>query len=152
MNFERAFATIINSEGGYSNDPRDPGGETKYGISKHAYPHVDIKSLTIAQAEQIYRADYWDKCRCDEMPKSLKLPLFDSAVNQGADKAIKLLQTALNLNADGVIGPRTMERAHQDAEAAANFLTERILHYASLPTFPTFGRGWVRRVMRLMLP
>jgi lysozyme family protein len=152
MNFERAFAIILNSEGGYSNDPRDPGKETKYGISSRAYPNLDIKNLTIAQAEEIYRADYWDKCRCDEMPEGLKLPLFDSAVNQGSSRAIKLLQTALNLTPDGVIGPRTMERAHQEAGAAANFLTERVLHYASLPTFPTFGRGWVRRVMRLMLP
>jgi lysozyme family protein len=152
MDFERAFAIVINSEGGYSNDPKDPGGETRYGISKRAHPNLDIKSLTIAQAEEIYRADYWNKCRCDEMPEGLKLPLFDSAVNQGASRAIKLLQAALNLVPDGVIGPRTMERAHQDAEAAANFLTERVLHYASLPTFPTFGRGWVRRVMRLTLP
>jgi lysozyme family protein len=145
--FEAAFDIIIGHEGGYVNDPADPGGETKYGISKRAYPDLDIAALELADARDIYRADYWDACRCDELPPALALAVFDAAVNQGVAAAGRFLQRAVGASADGVIGPNTLAAAGRAGEAAlGHLLAERALHYASLPTFARFGRGWMRRL------
>jgi lysozyme family protein len=148
--FDDAFNFVIGVEGGYSNDPRDRGGETKYGISKRAHPDVDIAQLTLDQAKDIYRSDYWDACKCESLDYVLALPLFDSAVNQGVDRACKLLQKTLKVPEDGVIGPATIGAANRlsQRDMLANFLSERALHYASLPTFSTYGRGWMRRLFQ----
>jgi len=118
--FEKAFETLIGIEGGYVNDPTDRGGETKYGISKKAYPHLDIKNLTLDMAKKIYFEDYWKACGADQMLKyEVALELFDTAVNMGPVTAKMFLQEALNLmnrdgrsypdlNVDGKIGPATL--------------------------------------------
>ena len=93
--FDKAFEHVLGIEGGYVNDPKDPGGETKYGLCKRSYPTVDIKALTIEQAKAIYKRDYWDKVKGDDLPFPLNLFMFDAAVNQGVDPAIKMLQAAL---------------------------------------------------------
>lgn len=148
MNFDNAFKLVIESEGGYVSDPRDPGGETKYGISKRAYPNVDIKNLTIDQAKQIYLRDYWNKLQLDRLPDVIRFDLFDAAVNSGLMTSAKLLQRACNVQDDGIIGSRTV-----DAANAMNPLIldkrlsgYRLLYICDIKTFPTFGRGWVRRV------
>ena len=107
MSFATAIERVLSEEGGYVNDIRDAGGETKYGISKRAYPSVDIASLTLDDAKAIYKRDYWDACRCDELPDRIAAALFDSAVNSGRGPAVKWLQQALNVTADGVIGTMT---------------------------------------------
>ena len=94
--FDNCFEIVVGHEGGYVNDPKDPGGETKYGISKRSYPRVNIAALTLDGAKQIYRADYWDKVRGDELDPGLALITFDAAVNNGASQAVRWLQGALN--------------------------------------------------------
>ncbi|QFS87582.1 MULTISPECIES: glycoside hydrolase family 108 protein [unclassified Marinobacter] len=146
--FEVAMEHVFHWEGGYVNDPRDPGGETKYGISKRAYPTVDIANLTKAQAREIYRRDYWEACRCGELPGPLALMVFDSAVNQGQGRAKRLLQASLGVKQDGIVGPMTLGAAH---EAPLNvvmlqYSVRRALHYVNLSTFKHFGKGWLSRL------
>lgn len=147
--FARAFELVIGHEGGYANDPEDPGGETKFGISKRAYPSEDIAALTLERAREIYRADYWLKVRADELPWALALPLFDFAVNSGTYTAIKAMQRALGVKDDGTIGPKTLAaaKATDHLTAIVNMQAERIVLLAKLPTFGRFGLGWSRRVI-----
>lgn len=94
--FERAVAFVLRHEGGYTNDNRDPGGETKFGISKRAYPHLDIKGLTEAEARAIYRRDYWEKAGCGLLEWPMSLVVFDTAVNCGVKKAVELWDRTFN--------------------------------------------------------
>lgn len=147
MSFDEAFERVIGHEGGYVSDSRDPGGETRFGISKKQYPNVDIKSLTLDEAKAIYRRDYWNAIRGD-MLGDLAFDVFDAAVNQGVTVAIRMLQKSLGVGADGVIGMVTLNAA-QAADPATfrmKFNAARLDYYAELPTWPAFGKGWVRRV------
>jgi lysozyme family protein len=92
VSFEQALKFVLEREGGYVNDPLDPGGETKYGISKKSYPNVDIRNLTPELAGSIYQADYWAPCGCDDRPAPLALVVFDTAVNIGTARAVAWLQ------------------------------------------------------------
>jgi lysozyme family protein len=150
VNFHDAFEMVIGHEGGVSNHPDDPGGLTKYGITSREYPNLDIRNLTLGQARNIYKADYWDEIQGDDLPGRIAALVFDSAVNQGPARAIKLMQKALGVQADGIIGKRTLSAAENidPNEFAALFGAERALHYASLSTFDVFGRGWMRRLLR----
>jgi lysozyme family protein len=126
MSFEKAFDLVIGHEGGYSADPHDPGGETKFGISKRAYPSLDIKALTIEQVRGIYLRDYWLGAGCDRVADdAMAILMFDCAVNQGVSRAKE-------------IAART--------NSPIEYQAERALHYAGLPTFQRFGRGWMRRL------
>lgn len=148
MNFDQAFERLIGHEGGYVNDSRDPGGETRYGVSKRQYPNVDIAKLTLDEAKAIYRRDYWTAIRGDEMPYAVAFEVFDAAVNQGVTVAIRLLQRAIGVSADGVIGSVTLATAQAaDPEKfRMKFNAARLDYYTELPTWPAFGKGWVRRV------
>jgi len=148
MNFDEAFAKIIAHEGGYGNDRRDAGGQTKYGISKAAYPGEDIANLTLDRAKAIYLRDYWGPAACDAMPDPAKLQVFDAAVNHGVKTAIRLIQRAVDAVADGVIGPNTLQ-AVQSMPAPrfiARFNAQRLALYAGLSEWPAFGRGWALRI------
>lgn len=150
--FNYAVGEVLREEGGYVNDPRDPGGETKYGISKCAYPKLDIAKLTKDEAIAIYHRDYWLAAKCDQLPPALGVVVFDAAVNQGVSRAIQMLQSAIGVTVDGVIGPQTLSRAKLSPKTAlVAFTTERILHYASLPTWKTYGKGWTSRAIRSAL-
>ena len=153
MTFEKAIAFVLNEEGGYSNDPLDPGGETNYGISKRAHPQVDIKNLTLEEAESIYKYLYWDACRCESLPPRLALVVFDSAVNQGVRTAIKMLQAAIGTVQDGIIGPATIERANGTDENSiiTKFIIERVMRYTLSSSFLVYGRGWIGRTMRVAM-
>jgi lysozyme family protein len=135
MNFDRAVAFVIHEEGGYVNDPADPGGETKFGISKRAYPSIDIKNLTVEQAKTIYRRDYWNPLQLDARKYGPALCLFDCAVNQGLGRARQLLARVATSSQPFIVA----------------FQSERALHYAGLPTFARFGRGWMRRLLRVTI-
>jgi lysozyme family protein len=150
--FDRAVAEVLRSEGGFVDDPRDPGGRTNFGISQRAYPNLDIAKLTRDEAIAIYWRDYWLKAGCDKLPDRVAFALLDAAVNQGPSRAVQMLQAALGVVVDGVIGPRTISRAEIAPLTALNdFTTQRILHYAALPEFKTYGKGWVSRAIRTAL-
>lgn len=150
--FEEAVEYILSEEGGYVNDPRDPGGETKYGISKRSFPEVDIKHLTRDEAKNIYREQYYNAASCHKMSTTLALCVFDSAVNQGVGNAIKMLQEALGVLADGVIGPVTLsylEKVDQEKLAVA-FTYNRIIRYRGTINFDRYGKGWIQRAIRIL--
>lgn len=148
MTFEQAVAFLFEQEGGYVNDPSDPGGVTKFGISKRSYPGVDIDALTKEGAAEIYKRDYWDICRCEELPHGLDLLVFDTAVNQGAATSIKLLQRALNVTDDGIMGRGTLAAANHAVNGIEEFLARRMFQYAINPQVHRFGLGWYRRVSK----
>ena len=111
--FNEIIEKVLEHEGGYVNDPKDLGGETKYGITKRFYPDVDIKNLTIEQATEIYKKDYWDKNRVESLPQNLWHIYFDMCVNMGKRTAVKVLQRAAvnkgkDIEVDGGLGPMTI--------------------------------------------
>ncbi len=145
--FIRCIDYILAEEGGYVNHPNDPGGETKFGISKRAYPNLDIKALTLINAVDIYQRDYWTPIHGDDLPPGLDLLLLDTAVNMGPVTAIKLLQRALNLTEDGVMGKVTITAAQNArSDLLTDFCAERALRYEFNKNEATFGRGWYRRL------
>lgn len=147
--FTYAVNEVLRSEGGLVNDPADKGGLTNWGISQRAYPGVDIAKLTKEEAIAIYYRDYWLAAKCDKLPPALATVVFDAAVNQGVEKAARMLQTALGVTVDGLIGQQTIARANLiPRTAVVDFTAQRILHYASLPTFSRYGKGWVARAIR----
>lgn len=149
-NFDFAVDFVLRIEGGYVNDKNDKGGETKYGISQKAFPDLKIVDITLEQAKEIYRKNYWDVCRCDELPPSFDIAVFDCAVNQGPKKAIILLQRALGVQDDGVIGKITIDAcAAADEPEMRKFLLERLYEYAKLEDFKHFGKGWFNRIKKL---
>ena len=128
----------------------EEGGLTHFGISQRAYPDVDMKALTLQKAAAIYREDYWDPIKGDLLPAGLDLLMLDSAVNQGAKTAAVLLQQALDIKADGIIGPITLTRARQAMpDLLITFAAERALRYEFSRNETTFGRGWYRRLFRM---
>lgn len=156
MDFARAVGIVIDEfEGGYVNDPRDPGGETKFGISKRSHPEADIANLTRAQAEEIYSRVYWTPVHCEELRPRLRLAVFDSAVQHGARAAIKLLQRAAGVSADGVWGPRTLAavRAADERALLERFLEARSDFYFRLPPemLRAFGEGWTNRLIKVAI-
>jgi len=151
MSFDRAFQITVGVEGGYVNDPADPGGETKYGISKRAHPDIDIKALTLDQAKDIYRRDYWQAASCDSMPERIGHLVFDCAVHHGVKTAIKLLQRALKVADDGEFGPITRGTlTARDTNETANLLmAERAVYMTTCSAWPTFKRGWLKRCFEI---
>lgn len=147
--FEKALAFVLEKEGGptITDDPRDPGGLTRWGISKRAYPDLDIRNLTRDQAAAIYRRDYWDRAGCGNMPAGVAFFHFDTTVNQGVGTAAKFLQLAAGVDADGKIGPKTLAAVQRarPADLLVEYAARRADHYGRLPHFPTYGLGWMRR-------
>ena len=146
--FDLAFDKLIGHEGGYSNNPKDPGGETKFGISKRSYPSIDIAALTLAEVRQIYRRDFWDRAQCDRLPPGVAFDVFDCAVNSGIGQAIRFLQRAVGVEDDGHIGPLTLAAVQRhDAETVqARFNGQRLDFMTRLSTWDVFGKGWARRI------
>lgn len=152
--FESAVAFVLEAEGGYVNDPADAGGETNYGISKKSYPDLNIKTLTEDQAKAIYYQDYWKPCRCDEMTAAVAALVFDTAVNMGQRTAIKFLQQALGVAADGIVGPITLSATYQKSPThlIPDFLSYRAKRYHELAQKgqnSRFIRGWMKRTYEI---
>lgn len=160
--FDKAFQQTVAVEGTYSNDPSDPGGETKYGIADardgtvdgmvdlnaDGIPDLKVKDLTLSDAKEIYEREYWIKARCDKLPPSLAPLVFDCAVNQGVEVSTKLLQRALNIKQDGVFGRNTLDAVMKSDtnELCALFMAERAIRYYGTRNFDRFGRGWLKRL------
>lgn len=156
MDFEKAFDRLIGHEGGYSNHPSDPGGETMWGVTKrvaqaNGYSGA-MKDLPRDTAKSIYRAMYWDAVKADQLPPIVRFDVFDGAVNSGVSQSTKWLQRAAGVVDDGVIGPKTIAAAFMEvASIAAKYNGHRLTFMASLPTWPAFGRGWARRIASNLL-
>ena len=155
--FEKAITVVLKHEGGYVNDPNDLGGETKYGISKRSYPHLDIKTLTVEQAIEIYRRDWWDKYRYGDIKdQDVATKVFDLSVNMGPATAHRLLQEALvflgyPVEIDGIIGPQTIAAANKaDPRRLLQVLRWLSAHHyyriaAQRPQSQAFLIGWLKR-------
>ena len=155
-NFEQCLALVLKEEGGYVNDPRDPGGRTNHGVTQktweswvgHPVTEADMKNLTIADVSPLYKANYWDKINGDSLPLGIDYATFDMAVNSGVSRAAKTLQQVLGVGADGKIGQATINacEAANAREVATGVCEARLAFLQSLPTYDTFGRGWANRV------
>ena len=152
MNFDQAFDLLIGHEGGYANHPEDPGGETMWGITarvaRQAGYQGPMRDLPRETAKTIARNQYWDKVRAEDLPNGVRFDVFDTSYNSGPKLAIRLLQRAAAVSDDGVFGPRTMASvlAAKPHRLSMRFNSERLLYLTSLPNWPTFGKGWARRV------
>jgi len=153
MNFDLAFERLLGLEGGYVNDPRDAGGETKYGISRRSYPGEVIRTMTLERAKEIYLRDYWGPAGCDAVPDAIKYDLFDMAVHSGVVTAIKTLQRTVGVDDDGKLGPVTLQAvASMPAlRFVARFNGARLQFMSALPNWPSFGRGWANRIAKNLL-
>ena len=150
MNFDHMIRKILEHEGGYINHPHDPGGETNFGISKKQYPHLSIRDLTQADAIQLYFDDYWQKTRIKDLPSSIAFHVLDAAINHGPRRAIQWLQEIVNVEPDGTLGTKTLKAVRNQADPPwiiQRYTAQRLDFYTQLQTFPTFGRGWIRRVV-----
>lgn len=149
--FDRCLSVTLGHEGNdvITDDPRDSGGLTRWGISAAAHPDVDVRNLTREGAAEIYRRDYWEPLRCDELPPGVALSLFDTGVNMGVKAAVRLLQTAVGGAVDGEFGPRTLAAAYRypTDRLIRRFSTERARRYIALGGFQTYGAGWISRTI-----
>ena len=157
-NFEKCLAKLLVHEGGYVNHPSDPGGMTNLGVTKrvweewvgHDVSEKEMRNLTPTMVAPLYKRKYWDACRCDDLVSGVDYCVFDVAVNSGPGRAIKFLQSCVNTTPDGGFGPATLaavKEAEKDSAALIElYCTKRLEFLKSLKTWPTFGKGWERRV------
>ena len=156
MNFESAVNKLLGLEGGYSDHFADNGGKTMYGITEAKARRVgyrgDMRELPLDLAKQIYKRDYWDVVKADELPAAVRYVVFDAAVNSGTGQSSKWLQRACGVVDDGVIGPKTVAAANAlNGDALrGKLLAQRLRFMANLSDWPAFGRGWARRICDLM--
>ena len=150
-NFDKCLEMLLHHEGGYVWHEEDPGGETNLGVTKKVYQDwggtKDMIDLTVEDVAPIYKKNYWDRCKCDELSSGLDWAVFDWAVNSGTRRVSKALQKACGAERDGVIGNKTLALANGQN---VKYMIEEISvmrqsFYESLRTFKTFGRGWTRR-------
>lgn len=154
--FDKAFDRLMVNEGGYVNHPRDPGGETMYGVTKrvavaHGY-YGSMRNLPKSFAKEVAKKSYWDAAHCDKFDSTIAIQVFDAAYNHGPDRAIKFLQKAAGITGrqvDGIVGSQTLGAVNR---LPANvivfkFLAERLKFFTDLGTWSAFGKGWSRRIV-----
>ena len=159
QNADISIRKILEHEGGFVNHPKDPGGATNKGITIATFRQyikrngtiADLKAMTIAQAVKVYKAQYWDKVRADELPSGIDYTVADFAVNSGPSRAVRYLQAALNVAQDGVIGSQTIAAAQAaDPKTIIRRINADRLAFMKRirngKLWKTFGRGWQRRV------
>lgn len=150
MTFEQVFDRTLGHEGNYSNNPNDPGGETKWGISKRSYPNLIIKDLTEEDAFNIYKRDFWDRLGMDRLPDGVQFQLFDFAINSGIETSIRYFQRALGVADDGHFGPVSFAASSISTESdmIMNLNAERLDYMTRLKNWPDASRGWARRIAK----
>lgn len=162
-NFDFCLREILLHEGGFVNHSRDPGGMTNLGVTKatyeawigHPVSEQIMRGLTPQHVRALYKARFWDVVKADDLPAGLDLCVFDFAVNAGPVRAAKYLQMMVAATPDGKIGPNSLTRtenyikAHSAKHAVERYQDMREAYYKKLKTFPTFGRGWLRRVEKV---
>lgn len=154
--FEKCIAVTARWEGGWSDHKADPGGKTNWGITQATLSQylgrpataTEIRALTKAEAEVIYRKLYWDRVSGGSLPPGIDLCVFDFGVNSGQSRAVKSLQAALGVKADGWIGEKTLSAiaARDPQKLIAELCERRMAFLKKLPTWKTFGEGWTNRV------
>jgi len=156
MNFDQAFHKLLGHEGGYVDHPSDPGGATNWGVTQAVARQNGymghMRNFPVEQAKAIYKRQYWDAIRADELPPAIRYPVFDACVNSGAKQAVKWLQRAVDVSDDGVVGGQTLtaaRAAHPDF-VARRMMGERLQFMTDLKTWPVFGRGWARRIAEML--
>jgi len=155
QNFEQCMGWLLEHAGGYVNHPSDPGGETNLGVTRAVYEQYagrqvmdgEMEGLTHDDVYPLYKENYWDRVRGDDLPSGVDWAVFDWGVNSGTSRAAKALQRVVGVEQDGGIGPMTLQ-AVASVESAGiidqlHYMREGF--YRSLSTFDTFGRGWLRR-------
>jgi len=155
-NFDQCLEWLLEHEGGYVNHPKDPGGETNLGVTKKVYQNwcteqdvfmKDMKDLTFDDVKPIYKNNYWDRVKGDDLPGGIDWSMFDWAVNSGSATPARTLQSILGVTSDGVIGPITIDAL--DGKNISNIISriyiKRQVFYESLNSFDTFGAGWSKR-------
>ena len=156
VEFDDIIEVVLHHEGGYVNDPDDPGGETNFGIAKRSHPDVDIANLTKDGAKEIYKEHYWDRNKVEDLPEDLRHIYFDMCVNQGRGRAVKIMQRAANakgadLVVDGGMGPKTI--AAMEGVELQRVRAYRVKYYADLvtrkPDLEKFYFGWFRRALEV---
>jgi hypothetical protein len=155
-NWDACFAMVLKHEGGYVNHPSDPGGMTNLGVTKrvweefvgHEVDEAAMRALTPDMVKPLYKKNYWDKIKGDQLPAGIDYAAYDLAVNSGTGRAAKYLQRIAGVPDDGVIGPKSMEAIMAcDPEETVDAICEMRLEFLQkLPTWGTFGKGWGRRV------
>lgn len=156
--FVEALDFTLQCEGGYSDNPNDPGGSTMRGITLTTYRDweknqsltvADLQNVSVADVSYIYGQNYWNANSCDSLPTGVDLSVFDMSVNAGDGRSAKILQACLSVAEDGVIGPVTLARASfMGSVPLINALASaQLAFYRSLPTYATFGKGWSNRVI-----
>lgn len=155
-NWDICFERLIKHEGGYSNHSSDPGGRTNLGITQAVWENwvdrpvteEEMKALTKDMVKPLYKDLYWERVKGDKLPSGVDYCVFDAAVNSGVRRASQWLQSALGVTADGSIGPQTLAIASVTSPATiiTNFSAQRLKFLQGLSTWPTFGKGWERRV------
>ena len=151
-NFEKCLAELLRHEGGYVNHPSDPGGRTNLGVTQSVWEdwvdrlvtEDEMKALTPNKVAPLYRELYWDRIKADSLPSGLDYVVFDACVNSGVSRAIKWLQTIVNVPADGFIGAETVKAAQ--TASIEKYCAHRLEFLKGRSTWPTFGKGWERRV------
>lgn len=154
--FDKAFDRLMVNEGGYVNHPRDPGGETMYGVTKrvavaHGY-YGRMREMPKSFAKEVAKKSYWDAAHCDEFDPLIAVQVFDAAYNHGPHNAIKFLQRAAGLKdkyVDGIVGSQTIGAVNKLNPNAVvlSFLAHRLQFFTNLRTWNTFGKGWSRRIV-----
>jgi len=158
-NWSKAFLLLLESEGGYVNNPSDPGGRTNLGVTQSTWenwvghPVKDMRGLTPEIVAPLYRQKYWDACKCDLLPTGLDYMVFDFAVNAGVGRSTKTLQSAVGTAPDGDIGKKTLQAIMtcSKGQLIDKFSVAKESFYRSLPTFAVFGNGWLNRVAAVKL-
>ena len=165
MKYDNAFELLLGNEGNLSLDKNDRGNWTsgkigvgelrgsKYGVSAASYPSLDIRSLSLSDAKAIYKRDYWDKTQCDSLPSAINFDIFDTAVNSGVDRAIKLLQKSVGVEVDGIIGKDTLFAVNSinPLMVCIRFNAYRLQFMTECSAWSTQGKGWARRISNNLL-
>lgn len=155
-NFDKSLVLVLKHEGGYVNNPKDPGGPTNKGITlktfRYAYgkerTEEELKNISDAQIKSLYHVAYWVPCGCPLLFDGVDYMMFDGAVNSGVSQSIKWLQDAIEAKVDGKMGPLTLAAVNKcSSEYLINHtLNNRLNMLRKLKTWDTFGKGWERRI------
>jgi len=158
-NFEQCLALVLKEEGGYVDNPHDPGGMTNLGVTKttwenwvgHPVDEKTMRDLGPLDVAPLYRKNYWMAAQCERLPAGLDLCVFDAAVNSGVSQSIKFVQRALDVVIDGILGQQSLAAmASRDLPELIEQTCEERLHFLqNLRTWSNFGEGWSNRVIRV---